>query len=79
MKKFLMLLILLFPLTTTGCVTTKKTNKLVLPPKPQREIMPEVESMKDVSKLINYYEHLVQAWEQWSDDVSIAVEALNIE
>lgn len=35
--------------------------------------MPEVKSMKDVGELINYYEHLVQSWEQWSEDVTVII------
>ena len=68
MKKFLILSILLLLLITAGCVTTKKTD-LVLPPKPQREIMPEIKTTKDFANVINYYEHLVQEWEKWGDDV----------
>ena len=56
-----------------GCVSKPKAE-IVLPPKPQREVMPEVHSMKDVAELVNYYEHLVQEWEQWSEDVTAIIE-----
>lgn len=32
------------------------------------------ESVKDYAQIINYYEHLVQEWEQWGDTVSALVE-----
>ena len=59
---------LLSALIITGCVTTKKTE-IVLPPMPQRESVPEVTSTKDFARLVNYYEHLVQEWEQWGSVV----------
>ena len=59
--------ILLLPLITAGCATTKAD--LILPPKPQREEMPEIKSTKDFANVINYYEHLVQEWEQWGCSV----------
>jgi hypothetical protein len=60
-----------------GCVSKPKAE-IVLPPKPQREIMPEVKSMKDVAELVNYYEHLVQEWEVWCEDATTAIEKTNI-
>lgn len=56
-------LILLSALITVGCVTNK--TDITLPPKPQREVMPEITSVKDFAEVINYYEHLIQKWEQW--------------
>jgi uncharacterized lipoprotein YajG len=73
MKKFLILLTLLLPLITTGCTTVPKT-KTVLPPKPIREERQEVTNLRDVSLLINYYEHLIQEWERWGENVSKIVE-----
>lgn len=35
--------------------------------------MPEVTSVKDMANLVNYYEHLVQEWEQWSEDVTVII------
>lgn len=52
----------------TGCATTRKTE-LILPPKPEREQLPEVQTIKDVARLVNYYEHLVRSWEAWGEDV----------
>lgn len=31
------------------------------------------ESVKDYAQIINYYEHLVQEWEQWSECVEAIV------
>lgn len=35
------------------------------------------ESVKDYAQILNYYEHLVQEWEQWSNTVSLMVENQN--
>ena len=35
--------------------------------------MPEVKSTKDFAEVINYYEHLVQLWEIWGQDVDKAI------
>ena len=32
------------------------------------------ESVKDYAQIINYYEHLVQEWEQWGDTVTALVD-----
>ena len=53
-----------------GC-RSLPNKEIVLPPKPQREEMPNVTSVKDVAELINYYEHLVQEWEKWGDKVTL--------
>ena len=39
----------------------------MLPPKPQRQEMPEAKTMADIATVLNYYEHLVQEWESWGD------------
>lgn len=57
----------------TGCVTTPK-NKIVLSPKPQREIRPEVNSLNDIGTLITYYESLIESWESWGEEVSSLIE-----
>ena len=62
---------ILLLLTTAGCATK---NKIVLPPKPEREELPEVTSAKDLVEVIVYYEYLVQEWEEWGDTVSELVE-----
>ena len=53
----------------SACATSKAGAEIVLPPKPQREEQPKVETIKDAALLINYYEHLVQQWEQWGKTV----------
>ena len=57
-------------LTITGCKTTEEVNKIELPPKPQREERAAPQDLKDVAELLNYYEHLVQEWENWGDTVT---------
>lgn len=43
------------------------TVKYVLPPFPNREIIviSDNPTTKDYAEIINYYEHLVQEWEEW--------------
>ena len=67
---------LLSMLTMTGCKTTKKqeASTITLPPKPQRQELTRPESLKDYAQILNYYEHLVQEWEEWGDTVSLMVE-----
>jgi len=52
------------------------TNKvdIVLPPKPERSEIKAPESLKDYAQIINYYEHLVQEWEQWSRAIEQQIE-----
>jgi hypothetical protein len=47
---------------------------LTLPPKPQRQEIKEPESVEDLAEIINYYEHLVEEWEQWGSDVEKLVD-----
>ena len=67
MKKLAILLVLLFLPTMTGCKTTEKIIqiKYVLPPKPQRKELQDPQTIQDYAQVLNYYEHLVQLWEEW--------------
>lgn len=67
---------LLFLPIIVGCRTTKQKNKTELPPKPQRAelVVPETLTLKDCAEIINYYEHLVQEWEEWGDVVTNIVQ-----
>ena len=67
MKKFIILLPILSVLTITGCRTTKVEKEIVLPPKPQREEKEAPKDLKDVAELLNYYEHLIELWENWGE------------
>lgn len=58
---------ILLPLTIQGCKTTKVEKEIELPPKPQRVEQKEPENLSDLADLLNYYEHLVQDWENWGD------------
>ena len=70
----MILLITLLPLITLGCRTTKvEEREIVLPPKPQREEQKDPESLSDLADLLNYYEHLVQLWENWGERVETIV------
>ena len=74
MKKYIVLLIVLLPLITLGCKTTKvEEREITLPPKPQRQELKEPESIQDIANALNYYEHLVQEWETWGDSVETIV------
>lgn len=69
MKKLLILSILLLIQITQGCKSVPKAD-IVLPPKPQREKIATATTVKDLANIINYYEHLVQEWEEWGECVS---------
>ena len=59
----------------TGCKTTEqKKNEITLPQKQQRKELTTPETLKDYAQILNYYEHLVQQWEEWGDTVSLMVE-----
>ena len=60
---------LLFLQIMTGCRSTKIEKVYVLPPKPQRKEIQAPKDLQDYAQIINYYEHLVQEWEKWSEVV----------
>lgn len=54
----------------TVCRTTKqKENKIVLPPKPERQELIPPKTLKDYASIIVYYDTLVQEWESWGQTV----------
>lgn len=55
----------------TGCVTNRRIE---LPPEPERKEIETPRNYKEAAQVINYYEHLVQEWEEWGDTVSLMVE-----
>ena len=61
-------MLVLSALTITGCATKPKAE-ITLPPKPERQEMPEPKTMADIATVLNYYEHLVQEWESWGEAV----------
>lgn len=60
---------ILLPLTIQGCKTTEIEKEIILPPKPQRQELKAPQDLKDLAELLNYYEHLVELWEEWSKSV----------
>lgn len=34
---------------------------------PQRQELAEPKDMKDIAAILNYYEHLVEEWEEWGE------------
>lgn len=58
-------MILLVPIMA-GC---KTTGEIELPPKPERKEIEVPKNYKESAFVINYYEHLVQEWEVWSEAV----------
>ena len=61
---------ILLVLITTGCRTTKQEEKeIILPPKPVREEIEAPTDLKGVAELLNYYEHLLELWENWGERV----------
>ena len=72
-KKYWLLLPVLLALTTTGCVSKPKAE-ITLPPKPERQEQAEPTDLKDLARLLNYYEPVVQQWESWGEAVTRIVE-----
>ena len=56
-------------LTISGCRTTKEIEKIELPPKPCRQEIKAPTNITECAEVINYYEHLVQQWEEWGNSV----------
>lgn len=78
MKKSWTLLLVLLAITILGCVSkTKITHEIKLPPKPQREEIQPPKDLKDVAYILNYYEHLVEHWEEWGAAVETIVDESN--
>lgn len=75
MKKLIILFIILLTLTTSTCTTVKEkefiTIKYIFPPHPIRKtiVFPVKPRIADYAEIINYYEHLVQEWEEWGKSV----------
>ena len=65
---------ILLPLTILGCRTNKIEKEIILPPKPQRQELKAPQDLKELADTLNYYEHLVQQWENWGDTVSKLIE-----
>ena len=57
-----------------GCKTTKVEKEIILPPKPQRQELKAPQDLKDIADILNYYEHLVEQWEEWGETVTILTE-----
>ncbi|MBO7713809.1 MAG: hypothetical protein J6S85_09585 [Methanobrevibacter sp.] len=74
MKKYIILLMTLLLLIIQGCKTTKVEKEIILPPKPQRQELKAPQDLKDIADIINYYEHLVEQWEEWSKSVDAILE-----
>lgn len=55
-------------LITASCVSKqKKETPPALPPKPERIELAEPQTLQDVAYILNYYEHLVEEWEEWGE------------
>ena len=65
---------ILLPLTIQGCKTTEIEKEIILPPKPQRQELKAPQDLKDIADILNYYEHLVEQWEEWGETVTILTE-----
>lgn len=55
----------------SGC---KTTSEVALPPKPEREFIPYMETIDDYARTLTYYSELVRKWEAWADTVEKIVE-----
>ncbi len=74
MKKFLKLSIMLWLLIILSCKTLPEENKIILPPMPEREELPQVSSVKDMAEIIIKQEALIESWEAWGLNVKGLVE-----
>lgn len=57
----------LLPLITLSCVSKPKNQAPDLPPKPERIELAEPQTFQDMAYILNYYEHLVEEWEEWGE------------
>lgn len=79
MKKYLKLSIMLWLLIILSCKTLPEENKIILPPMPEREELPQVSSVKDMAEIIIKQEALIESWEAWGQNVKGLVEGENPE
>lgn len=79
MKKFLKLSIMLWLLIILSCKTLPEEKKIILPPMPEREELPQVSSVKDMAEIIIKQEALIESWEAWGLNVKGLVEGENPE
>lgn len=68
---------ILFLIITTGCKTTKVEKEIILPPKPQREVMEAPRTIAECAEVINYYNTLVKLWENWGERVEAILTETN--
>ena len=77
MKKYLKLLIMLWPLIILSCKSVPEERKITLPPMPEREELPTVSSIKDMAEIIVKQEALIESWEAWAQNVKGLIEEEN--
>ncbi len=77
MKKYLKLLIMLWPLIILSCKSVPEEKKITLPPMPEREELPTVSSVKDMAEIIIKQEALIESWEAWGQNVKGLIEGEN--
>ena len=77
MKKYLKLLIMLWPLIILSCKSVPEEKKITLPPMPEREELPTVSSVKDMADIIIKQEALIESWEAWGQNVKGLIEGVN--
>ena len=69
MRKYLRLLIMLWPLIILSCKTIPEEKKIILPPMPQREELQPVSSVQEMAEIIVKQEALIESWESWGRNV----------
>ena len=79
MRKYLKLLIMLWPLIILSCKSVPEEKKITLPPMPEREELPTVSSVKDMADIIIKQEALIESWEAWGQSVKGLIEGENPE
>ena len=68
---------ILLTLIISGCRTTKVEKEIILPPKPQREILEDPKDLQETAELLNYYEHKLEEWENWGERVEKLIDPEN--
>lgn len=71
--RLLIFFLILSSLIIQSCKTTEQVRP-VLPPRPQREYIGQLGTIKDYVLVIAYYEFLVEEWETWGETVSAMID-----
>ena len=69
MKKYLKLLIMLWPLIILSCKSVPEEKKITLPPMPEHVEFEPVSSVKEMGEVIIKQDAIIKSWEAWGKNV----------